>query len=82
MQQLLRASCCVTPGPVQQFRHTATNGGTVSTVTIFCREGACNVENHTRDNCPNRAAATSPAWLGTPREIADFLLDVDRARDE
>ena len=54
----------------------------MSTVTIFCREGACNVENHTRDNCPNRAAATSPAWLGTPREIADFLLDVDRARDE
>ena len=35
----------------------------MSTVTIFCREGACNVENHTRDNCPNRAAATSRTCL-------------------
>ena len=52
----------------------------MSTVTIFCREGACNVENRTRDNCPNRAAAVAPPWLGDPREVADFLRDVESAR--
>lgn len=30
----------------------------MSTVTIFCREGACNVENHTPANCHNRYVAT------------------------
>ena len=34
-------------------------GVPVSTVTIFCRDGACNVETHTRDNCRNRYEATN-----------------------
>ena len=32
----------------------------MSTVTIFCREGACNVEGHTIANCHNRHTAKVP----------------------
>ena len=35
----------------------------MSTVTIFCREGACNVENHTRDNCPNKRESLAGARI-------------------
>jgi hypothetical protein len=50
----------------------------MSSVTVFCRDGACNVASHTRTNCHNRAAAVHPArHLGTPAEIAAFLRDAD-----
>ena len=42
----------------------------MSTVTIYCRDGACNVEGHTRTNCPNRAAALKP-----PRETVQMWRD-------
>ena len=54
----------------------------MSTVTIFCRAGACNVENHTRDNCYNRYAATrTQTWKLTRRdwEVAKAHLVTDLA---
>ena len=61
----------------------------MSTVTIYCRDGACNVEGHTRDNCYNRYAATDTAPLGragweltrplwSPAELAAFLRYADQ----
>jgi hypothetical protein len=32
----------------------------VSYVTIYCRDGACNMPGHNRTNCHNRAAALPP----------------------
>ena len=55
----------------------------MSTVTIFCREGACNVENHTRDNCYQRYVATRHlTWKLSRRdwEVAKAIQVADPLR--
>lgn len=56
----------------------------MSHITIYCRDGACNVPGHTRTNCTNRYRANRIIRLdedrirdalGSPAEVAD----VDRA---
>ena len=55
-----------TPAEIADFLREADQEDTLSTVTIFCRDGACNVASHNSGTCYNRYVATRGRRVSGP----------------